>query len=166
MILRMAATTTAGVIGGIGSGVSWMQFGRKEKKQNKMNRVRVCCSSYSSSSVTDPYKILKIQPDASESDVRKAFRQLALQYHPDVCRGKDCDVRFHVINEAYVVAITNLREEAKKRETYEKEKKKKRCYDDEPFRGKNDPDWGYWEEWMGYEGAGISDYSSHINPYI
>nr|AAR10466.1 chloroplast outer envelope protein translocator Toc12 [Pisum sativum] len=103
----MAATTTAGVIGGIGSGVSWMQFGRKEKKQNKMNTVTVCCSSYSSS-VTDPYKILKVQPDASESDVRKAFRQLALQYHPDVCRGKDCDVQFHVINEAYVVSYYYL----------------------------------------------------------
>lgn len=23
-----------------------------------------------------------------------------------------------------------------------------------------------WEEWMGWEGAGIRDYSSHINPYI
>lgn len=37
---------------------------------------------------------------------------------------------------------------------------------DEPFRGMNDPDWDLWEEWMGWEGAGIRDYSSHINPYI
>lgn len=77
----MAATTAVGVIGGNGS--SWMQFGRKEKKQNKMNKVRVCCSKSKSksksSSVMDPYKTLRIQPGASESDVRKAFRQLALQ---------------------------------------------------------------------------------------
>ena len=37
---------------------------------------------------------------------------------------------------------------------------------DESLRGVNDPDWDLWEEWMGWEGAGIRDYSSHINPYI
>lgn len=37
---------------------------------------------------------------------------------------------------------------------------------DEPLRGMNDPDWDMWEEWMGWEGAGIRDYTSHINPYI
>ena len=36
-------------------------------------------ASYSSPSVMDPYKTLRIQPDASESEVKKAFRQLALQ---------------------------------------------------------------------------------------
>ena len=37
---------------------------------------------------------------------------------------------------------------------------------DEPMRGMEDPEWDMWEEWMGWEGAGIRDYSSHINPYI
>lgn len=37
---------------------------------------------------------------------------------------------------------------------------------DESMRGMNDPSWDLWEEWMGWEGAGIRDYSSHINPYI
>ncbi|KAJ0613742.1 hypothetical protein HanOQP8_Chr02g0041751 [Helianthus annuus] len=37
---------------------------------------------------------------------------------------------------------------------------------DETMRGMNDPDWELWEEWMGWEGGGIRDYSSHINPYI
>lgn len=37
---------------------------------------------------------------------------------------------------------------------------------DEPMRGMNDPSWDLWEEWMGWEGAGIRDYTSHINPYI
>lgn len=37
---------------------------------------------------------------------------------------------------------------------------------DESMRGRNTPDWDLWEEWMGWEGAGIRDYSSHINPYI
>lgn len=38
--------------------------------------------------------------------------------------------------------------------------------DDEQMRGMYDPDWDMWEEWMGWEGAGIRDYTSHINPYI
>ncbi|PNX80693.1 chaperone protein dnaJ chloroplastic-like, partial [Trifolium pratense] len=95
----MAAATSVGVVGGNGSCVSWMQFGRNEKKQNKMNKFRVSCSN--SASVMDPYKTLRVEPGASESDVRKAFRKLALQYHPDVCRGRDCGVQFHLINEAY-----------------------------------------------------------------
>lgn len=37
---------------------------------------------------------------------------------------------------------------------------------DEEMRGMNDQDWDLWEEWMGWEGAGIRDYTSHINPYI
>jgi preprotein translocase subunit Sec63 len=71
-----AAATSVGVFGGNGSSVSWMQFRRNEKKQNKMNKFRVSCSN---SSVMDPYKTLRVQPGASESDVRKTFRKLALQ---------------------------------------------------------------------------------------
>ena len=60
--------------------------------------------------------------------------------------------------------MSNLRgmDESSPLEMYEK-------YDqgiDEPMRGMDDPDWDMWEEWMGWEGAGIRDYTSHINPYI
>lgn len=50
---------------------------KSSKKKNMLNRMRVSCSS--SVSMVDPYKTLKIQPGASESEVKKAFRQLALQ---------------------------------------------------------------------------------------
>ncbi|KAK9045936.1 hypothetical protein V6N11_051839 [Hibiscus sabdariffa] len=87
-----------GMISGKGCS-SWMQIKEKgKKKKSTVNRVRVCCSY--SSSVMDPYKTLWIQPGASESNVKKAFRQLALQYHPDVCRGNNCGVQFQTINEA------------------------------------------------------------------
>lgn len=61
--------------------------------------------------------------------------------------------------------MSNLREESSRSEMvtmYEE-------YDagtDESMRGINEQDWDLWEEWMGWEGAGIRDYSSHINPYI
>ncbi|PWA38904.1 toll/interleukin-1 receptor (TIR) domain-containing protein [Artemisia annua] len=47
------------------------------------------------------FPTLSINPGASESEVKIAFRQLALKYHPDVCRVSDCGVQFHQINEAY-----------------------------------------------------------------
>ena len=35
----------------------------------------------------DPYRILGLQPDASEEDVKRAYRQLAKKYHPDMNPG-------------------------------------------------------------------------------
>jgi len=32
------------------------------------------------------------------------------------------------------------------------------------FMGATDDNWEEWEEWMGWEGAGATDYSSHVNP--
>ncbi|XP_022850025.1 chaperone protein dnaJ 8, chloroplastic-like isoform X1 [Olea europaea var. sylvestris] len=148
---------------GCGS-ASWIQFKDSSKKNVNKNGFRVSCV-YSSSALSDPYKTLRIQPDASESEVKKAFRKLALQYHPDVCRGSNCGIQFHQINEAYDRVMSNLREESSRSEMvtmYEE-------YDagtDESMRGINEQDWDLWEEWMGWEGAGIRDYSSHINPYI
>ncbi|KAK0597900.1 hypothetical protein LWI29_029624 [Acer saccharum] len=153
--------SVASMIGSNGSSCSsssWIQFKNMKKKRNSSTRVMVSCSS--ASSVMDPYKTLRIQPGASESEVKKAFRQLALQYHPDVCRGSNCGVQFHRINEAYDTVMSSLREESSVAEIiYEP-------YDDGQMTGVNDPDWDMWEEWMGWEGAGIRDYSSHINPYI
>ncbi|KAE9584499.1 putative DnaJ domain-containing protein [Lupinus albus] len=160
----MAAVAASGVVGGNGySSSSWMKLRGRREMGKKVNRVKICCSysSYSSSSsaVMDPYKTLRLQSGASESEVRKAFRQLALQYHPDVCKGNNCGVKFHLINEAYDVVMGNLRGESEEREVND-------GGIDEPLRGMNDPDWDMWEEWMGWEGAGIRDYSSHINPFI
>jgi curved DNA-binding protein len=49
----------------------------------------------------DYYKILGVSKDASESDIKKAFRKLALKYHPDKNPGnKEAEKKFHDINEA------------------------------------------------------------------
>ncbi|CAL5441817.1 unnamed protein product [Camellia sinensis] len=81
---RSRSLRMASVVGMIGRGCgssSWIQLknSKKKKAMRKNDRVRVCTASYSvSSAVTDPYKTLRIQPGASESEVKKAFRQLAL----------------------------------------------------------------------------------------
>ncbi|KAK4375514.1 hypothetical protein RND71_006191 [Anisodus tanguticus] len=153
--------TTMGMLGNVGGCGSASASWNCSKKKKNGEKIIFGVSCVYSPSVSDPYKTLRIQPGASETEVRKAFRQLALQYHPDVCRGSNCGIQFHQINEAYDIVMSNLRDEPKRgeMEIYEE-------YDDDSMRGINDPDWDMWEEWMGWEGAGIRDYSSHINPYI
>jgi len=48
----------------------------------------------------DYYKILDVPRDASEEDVRKAYRKLARKYHPDVSKEPDAQERMREINEA------------------------------------------------------------------
>jgi curved DNA-binding protein len=52
----------------------------------------------------DYYKVLGLGRSASESDVRKAYRKLAMRYHPDRNPGnKQAEDQFKDINEAYQV---------------------------------------------------------------
>lgn len=66
--------------------------------------------SYSSSSSTtrkDPYKVLGIDSSATDDEVKKAYRRLAMKYHPDKVEGmgeevkKNAEAQFREINEAY-----------------------------------------------------------------
>jgi curved DNA-binding protein len=52
----------------------------------------------------DYYKILGVEKDASEKDIKKAFRKMARQYHPDVNPDDpQAEERFKEVNEAYEV---------------------------------------------------------------
>ena len=53
----------------------------------------------------DYYQILGISRDASSEDVKKAFRQLAMRYHPDrnPANPKEAEDKFKEINEAHEV---------------------------------------------------------------
>ena len=52
----------------------------------------------------DYYEILGVSPNASESDLKKAYRRLAMKYHPDRNPGdSDAEVRFKEAKEAYEV---------------------------------------------------------------
>ena len=52
----------------------------------------------------DYYQILGVSKDATEKDIKRAFRKLARQHHPDVNPGDpEAEQRFKEINEAYEV---------------------------------------------------------------
>src|SRR4026209_268943 len=47
------------------------------------------------------YKLLGVERTASQEEIRKAFRKLARQYHPDVAKNKkEAEEKFKEINEA------------------------------------------------------------------
>ena len=53
----------------------------------------------------DYYKVLSLPRNASDEQIKKAYRKLAMQYHPDRNAGKEkwANERFKEINEAYTV---------------------------------------------------------------
>jgi DnaJ-class molecular chaperone len=53
----------------------------------------------------DYYAILSVPRDASDAEIKKAYRKLAMQYHPDRNPGKEkwANEKFKEINEAYAV---------------------------------------------------------------
>jgi molecular chaperone DnaJ len=51
----------------------------------------------------DFYQVLGVNRQASQEEIKKAFRRLARQYHPDVNKNPDAEARFKEINEAYEI---------------------------------------------------------------
>lgn len=51
----------------------------------------------------DYYEVLGISKDASEADIKKAYRTLAKKYHPDRNKSKDAEEKMKEINEAYSI---------------------------------------------------------------
>jgi curved DNA-binding protein len=63
----------------------------------------------------DYYKILGVAKNATEDEIKKAYRKLALKYHPDRNKGdKTAEERFKQVNEAYAVLS-----DKKKRQQYD-----------------------------------------------
>src|SRR5687767_10101343 len=62
----------------------------------------------------DYYELLGVARDAGVEDIKKAYRKLALQYHPDRNKEPGAEERFKEISEAYAVLS-----DAEKRRTYD-----------------------------------------------
>lgn len=62
--------------------------------------------------IKDYYAVLGVTPETPEQEMKRAFRKLARQYHPDVSKLPDAEKRFKEINEAWEV----LKDPAKRAE--------------------------------------------------
>lgn len=51
----------------------------------------------------DYYKILEVNKDASDDEIKKSYRKLAMKYHPDRNKEKEAETKFKEISEAYEV---------------------------------------------------------------
>jgi len=52
----------------------------------------------------DYYKILEVKPNASQAEIKKAYRLLAVKYHPDKNNGsRESEERFKEISESYII---------------------------------------------------------------
>jgi curved DNA-binding protein len=62
----------------------------------------------------DYYEIMGVPREASQDDIKKAYRKLARKYHPDVSKAADGEERFKELGEAYEVL-----KDPEKREAYD-----------------------------------------------
>jgi len=62
----------------------------------------------------DPYRILGIERDTSEDEIRKVYRALARRYHPDLNKGPDAEEHFKDIAQAFSILT-----DARKRELFD-----------------------------------------------
>lgn len=51
----------------------------------------------------DYYEVLGVSKDASDTDIKRAFRRLAKEYHPDLNKSPDAEEKFKEVQEAYAV---------------------------------------------------------------
>lgn len=63
----------------------------------------------------DYYQLLGVDRDASKNEITKAYRKLALKYHPDKSNASNAEEKMSALNEAY-----NVLQDDKKRDNYNK----------------------------------------------
>ena len=101
----------------------------------------------------DPYRVLGVSPQATDDQVKKAYRALAKKYHPDVNNGSaQAEAKMKEVNEAYSL-IMKMRREGAASDSY----------------GGYGASGGYGYGGAGYGGAGFGGYGggySQSNPHM
>lgn len=109
----------------------------------------------------DYYKILGVPKNASADDIKKAYRKLARQYHPDTNPGEASEKKFKEINEANEVLSDPVKRKKydqyganwQHSEAYEQARKRQQSHAGSPF-DRGDFDFG--------DGGGFSDFFSSM----
>ncbi len=100
----------------------------------------------------DYYQILGVPREATQDQIKQAYRKLARKYHPDVSKEKDAEARFKDAGEAYEVL-----KDPEKRAAYDRFGANWR--DGEPFDPPPDWDAGFEFRGTGHRGGGATGFS-------
>jgi curved DNA-binding protein len=102
----------------------------------------------------DYYAVLGVDKTATQDEIKKAYRKLVRQYHPDVSKHKDADAKTKEINEAYDVLG-----DAEKRVAYDELGQGRRA--GEQFTPP--PDWG---SQFDFGGADANDFFADLFAHV
>jgi curved DNA-binding protein len=84
----------------------------------------------------DYYKLLGVARNASEAEIKKAYRKLAMKYHPDHAKGdKTAEDKFKKLSEAY--AVLSDKQKRQEYDTFGSEGFQQRFSQEDIFRGFN-----------------------------
>lgn len=100
----------------------------------------------------DYYQVLGVPRDATADQIKKAFRQLARKYHPDVSKERDAAARMSEVNEAHAVLS-----DPERRAAYDAIGQGRQ--QGEPFTPPPDWDAGFEFSGRGFEGMDAGDFS-------
>ncbi|MGM0412533.1 MAG: DnaJ C-terminal domain-containing protein [Pseudomonadota bacterium] len=103
----------------------------------------------------DYYEILGVSRDATQDDIKKAYRKLARKYHPDVSEAADAEERFKEVGEAYEVLS-----DPEKRAAYDQ--LGSNWQQGQDFRPPPDWDTGFEFRGGGFAGEGFSDFFEFV----
>ncbi|SFC48759.1 J domain-containing protein [Butyrivibrio sp. YAB3001] len=123
----------------------------------------------------DPYKVLGVNPGASEEEIKKAHRRLAKKYHPDLNPGDaSAAERMNEINAAYDILTRPGAERYRQTYTYTEQptyaQKEENPFENAGtywewstggFRSNNSPEdnWNTWNNWTGWNRTPVYGFS-------
>ena len=107
--------------------------------------------------VQDPYKVLGVSRDASDDEIKKAYRELTKKYHPDLNPGNaEAEKKMHEINAAY-----DQIKSGNAQPSYTQGGAQYQQYGGQTAYG----GWGGWSDWAGqqYQQTERSEYTAAKN---